>query len=292
MQIQANELFDSVGAVDQAYSQWLTGSQIVKAPMEGLKLIQQSVRVHQPVTIQEQIDAGVYITFNSTSGIRNADNIETVQVLPVYQDALVDWSATEATSFHWVQIFMSWEQLAQVTGESVSQAQRFFTHQVSNETGKPLDLPKTHALSNDLNSLLSQEGKRLALVGKMYSLVFQLIEHIQVRHHLSQCEGCQKKLYQSQNMLEADVKTSDVTLAHTVGLTLTALEVGFVIIAGMRLEEYQIEVAIRRALSNHSTEGQSLVKRINADTGMPHQDIEKACLKRFGVMSHQLGSMQ
>ena len=292
MQIQANELFDDMGSVAQAHCRWLTGSQIVKAPMEGLTLIQQSINARQPVTIQELISAGIYITFNGESSISKADDVHSIQVLPVYQDTIVDWSVTEMKSFNWVQVFISWEHLAQVTGESIAQAQHFFMRQVSKETGKALDLPKTQALSRDLNSLLGQEGKRLALVGKLYSLVFQLIEHIQVRHHLSQCEGCQKKLFKSQNMLEAGIKTSDADLAQTVGLTLTALELGFVMISGMTLEEYQIEVAIRRALSSRLTHGQSLAKQINADTGLAHRDIEKACLKRFGVMSHQLGSMQ
>ena len=291
MILQASELFDETGVIVSTCARWLTGFQRVKAPMSGLKLIQQSIQVHQPITIQEQVEAGIYFTFNTTQLSDQAGDVIDIQVQPIFEVAEVNWQAQRAKSFSWVQLYISWEQLAAITGESIAQAQRFFLRQVDEEVGTPLLLPQTQALTKDLHHLLGQEGKQLALIGKLYSVIFQFIEHLQIREHLSKCEGCQKKLFNSQNKLESDAKMPMAQLAIEVGLTLTALELGFPIITNMSVHEYQVEVAIRKALAQQGS-GQSLAHRINADTGLATQDIEKACLKRFGVLSHQLGSMQ
>ncbi|MBM6550495.1 hypothetical protein [Marinomonas ostreistagni] len=291
MILQASELFDEAGVIVSTCARWLSGYQRVKAPLSGLKLIQQTLQISQPVTIQEHISAGVYFTFNTAHSEHHTDEVTAIQVQPVFQDSVVDWEVAQPKNFAWIQLFISWEQLATVTGEPVAQAQSFFARHVGQETGASLALPQTQALSKDLHHLLAQEGKQLALIGKLYSVIFQFIEHIQIRSHLAKCEGCQKKLFNSQNLLESDTKYSAQQLAKEVGLTLTALELGFPIIANMTVPEYQIEVAIRKALSQQGS-GVSLAKRINADTGLAKQDIEKACLKRFGVLSHQLGSMQ
>ncbi|WP_067214609.1 hypothetical protein [Marinomonas gallaica] len=291
MIVQAIDLFEETGKVSQRYAYWLSGHQQIKQPLSGLRLVQQQFHIFEPLTIQEHVAAGVYITFNTVSPLNKLQNTTPIQVLPVYEDAQVDWEVTQESKFSWSQIFMTWEQLASITGESIAQVKAFFTRHVSKETGTPKSLTLTRTLSQEFNRLMQRDGKQLALVGKLYNLVLQTIEHIQVQSHIQQCPDCQKKLFESQNIIEADQFASTDDLAEQVGLTHTALELGFAVITGMSIGEYQIEIAFRRALAQPNN-NQSLASRLTADTGWTQQDIEKACLKRFGVMSHQLGSMQ
>lgn len=291
MIVQASQLFEADGMTNQSYAYWLSGRQQVQKPLLGLHLIQQQLHVFEAVTIQEQVSAGVYITFNTAGTSGKVQSTSPIQVLPVYEDAQVDWEVTHEAQFNWIQLHISWSQLASITGESEQQVQAFFKRHVSNETGTPLTLTLTSALNREFNQLIQREGKQLALVGKLYNVILQTIEHVQIQHHIQQCNDCQKKLYSSQNAIEAEQFSSTDALAKQVGLTQTALELGFTVITGMSIAEYQIEVAFRRAMAQPKN-GQSLANRLTKDTGWTQQDIEKACLKRFGVMSHQLGSMQ
>lgn len=291
MIVQANQLFEADGTTAQNYAYWLSGRQQQQKPLEGLHFTRQQLHVFHPVTIQEQVLAGIYITFNTDEKSKKSQSSSSVQVLSVYEDALVDWEVSHESQFNWTQIFISWPQLAAITGEKIAQVQAFFRRHVSKQTGTPLQLTLTSVLSDEFNLLVDRESKQLALVGKLYNLILQTIEHIQIQQHIQKCEECQTKLYASQNAIEAEQAISAEALAKHVGLTQTALELGFTVITGMSLAEYQIEVAFRRALQRPN-DGQTLVNRLTADTGWTKQDIEKACLKRFGVMSHQLGSMQ
>lgn len=291
MIVQASKLFEADGSTDQNYAYWLSGRQQIQKPLNGLQLIQQSLHIFEPVTIQERVQAGLYITFNTVSGPEKLQNTSPIQVLPIYEDAQVDWEVTQQQNFNWVQVFISWEQLASITGETVEHTQMFFKRNLKKPMGSPLSLTLTRALSQEFKALMQREGKQLVLVGKLYSLVLQTIEHVQIQQHISRCEDCQKKLFKCQNNIEKELFESNDALAKEAGLTVTALELGFAVITGMSIAEYQIEVAFRRALAQPN-DGQSLAHRLTADTGWTKQDIEKACLKRFGVMSHQLGSMQ
>ncbi|SBS26244.1 hypothetical protein MAQ5080_00465 [Marinomonas aquimarina] len=291
MIVQASQLFEADGMTDQRYAYWLSGRQQVQKPLPEVQLIQQQLHVFEPVTIQEQVQAGVYITFNTTGSANKVANSTPIQVLPVYEAAQVDWEVSQEAQFNWTQLYISWSQLAAITGENPQQVQAFFKRRVSNDTGTPFSLTLTSALHHEFSLLMKRDSKQLAIVGKIYNIILQTLEHVQIQHHISQCDDCQKKLYASQNALEAEPFNSTDALAKQVGLTQTALELGFSVITGMSIGEYQIEVAFRRALAQPHT-GQSLVNRLTADTGWTQQDIEKACLKRFGVMSHQLGSMQ
>ena len=291
MILQAKDLFEETGCVNAIYASYLAGQQKLLKPLQDLHFIQQQLHDLQPVVIQEQVKAGVYITFDTATIHHKLQEASPVQVLPVYEDALVDWEVTRKTCFSWTQIYIGWDQLAAITGEKVEHVQNFFQRHVSNKTGAPLNLTLTQALANDFNQLIHRQGKQLVLVGKLYDVVLQTVEHIQIQHHISQCDDCQKKLFTAQNQIEANHYLSSEEMAKSIGLTQTALEIGFTAITGMTVGEYQIEVAFRKAMAQpHS--GLSLANRLTADTGWTKQDIEKACLKRFGVMSHQLGSMQ
>ncbi|CUB02407.1 hypothetical protein [Marinomonas fungiae] len=291
MIVQASQLFEANGETNQSYAYWLSGHQHVQKPLSGLHLIQQQLHVFEPVTVQEQVRAGVYITFNTSGALGKLQNASPIQVLAVYENAQVDWEVTHEAQFNWTQLYISWQQLSNITGEGVQQVQAFFIRHVSKETGTPLNLTLTSTLNTEFNRLLEREGKQLALVGKLYNLILQTIEHVQIQQHINQCDECHKKLYACQNAIEAEQFNTADNLAKQVGLTQTALELGFTVITGMSIGEYQIEVAFRRALAQPHN-GQTLANRLTADTGWNKHEIEKACLKRFGVMSHQLGSMQ
>lgn len=289
MIVQTSKLFEETGMVSQTYAHWLSGNQQIKQPLLGLHLLQQQLQIFEPLTIQDQVKAGLYITFNTLGQQGTQQRAAPVQILPIYEDTQVAWEVTHESKFSWHQIYISWEQLSAITSDPITQIKDFFIRRTDKQTGVSLALTRT--LSQTFNDLLQGDGKQLALVGKLYSVSLQAIEQVQIQHHIQQCSECQKKLFNSQNLIEAAPLTSVEDLAEQVGLTSTALELGFIIITGMNLSEYQIEIAFRRALAQPNC-GESLVSRLTADTGWTAQDIEKACFKRFGVMSHQLGRMQ
>lgn len=291
MIVQASHLFEADGTTKQSYAYCLSGRQQVQKPLLGLHLIQQQLHVFEPVTIQERVSAGVYITFNTGGASRKAQGASAAQIIAVYEDTQVDWEVAHEAQFNWLQLYISWHQLAAITGENEQQVKAFFKRYVSNITGTPLTLSLTTVLNHEFSLLTQREGKQLALVGKLYNVILLTLEHLQIQHHIHQCDDCQKKLYNSQNIIEAEQFSSSEALAKQVGLTQTALELGFSVITGMSIAEYQIEVAFRKVLAQPQL-GQSLATRLTTETGWTQQDIEKACLKRFGVMSHQLGSMQ
>ncbi len=294
MRISADTLYETNGQIADHWSKFVSGSRHIKAAATAsIQLIQQSTYVKQAITIEENLAPGLYLTFTHDEETYTAHNIVSAQVTPVYEAATVDWSVTQKQTFHWSQIYLTWELLAQVTGEQLENVMHFFKQRVAMETGGAFNLTVSSDLVEDLSAVFSQQGSNLAFTGKLYSTLFQVIEHIQVTNHLSQCENCQKKLFSGQNLLEANFKLTAKTLARNVGLTRTALEIGFPIITGMTLTEYQIEAAIRKAMSKQSSDTSlDLAKLITAETGLAQADVEKACVKRFGVMSHQLGSMQ
>ena len=294
MYIPADKLFDTNGQIAHQWSQLVAGKRTEKTPAAApIKLSQQSTFVKQAITIEENVASGLYITFTHDSENLIAENVTNIQITPVYQDATVDWSVNEARAFHWSQVYLTWALLAQITGESEHNAKHFFQQRVASETGGSITLVATMDLVRDLKALLNQNGKSLAFTGKLYSVLFQTIEHIQISNHLQNCENCQKKLFSSQNLLETNFKLTTPSLAKSVGLSCTAIELGFPIITGMTLTEYQIETAVRKAMAKQtSSTTLDLAKLITAETGLAQADVEKACVKRFGVMSHQLGSMQ
>lgn len=291
MILQASDLFDETDAIVSRYARWLTGSQRIRTPANGLTLIEQTITTHQPITIEETVAAGVYFTFTMDQAGHPFDQFDTLQIQPILEASTVQWQVDTPKTFAWIQLYISWEQLATLTRESISQTQRFFLRHTGEDQSRPIQLPNTCALTQDIRHLLQHDGKRLGLIGKLYNVVFDAIEHVQVQRHISRCDGCQQKLFQAQNLLESNTTLSTAQLAHDVDLSVTALELGYVVITQMTLNEYQIEVAIRQAL-HQTTSGLSLARRINEGTGMASHDIEKACLKRFGVLSHQLGGMQ
>lgn len=294
MHIPADKLFDTNGQIAHQWSQLVSGKRVEKVPAAAqIKLSQQTTYVKQAITIEENLAAGLYITFTHDSENLIAENVTNIQITPVYQDATVDWSVNDARAFHWSQIYLTWELIAQITGESSQNAKHFFQQRVATETGGSITLAVTTDLIQDLKAVLEHQGRNLAFTGKLYSILFQTIEHIQVSNHLANCENCQKKLFSSQNLLETNFKLTTKSLAKSVGLTCTAIELGFPIITGMTLTEYQIETAVRKAMAKQtSCTTVDLAKLITAETGLAQADVEKACVKRFGVMSHQLGSMQ
>lgn len=290
MILQANDLFDAAGNIKQQHQACLKGFQSVKKPLQGLHITKQQLDVLSPLTIQEQVAAGVYFTFNTLFELGETDSM---QVMPVYQSAEVEWHVNEASEYSWTQIYIDWSQLAAITGEDIELVKVFFKRQISHETGANLSLLSTRALIHEFNQLANHAGKHLSTTGKLYSLILQCIENIQIHRHITQCEDCHKKLYAVQNRIEVNTSTPPRIneLAAQSGLTPTALEIGFQIITGMSVSEYQIECAFRKALAS-TDRNETLAHKLTAEMGWTQQDIEKACLKRFGVMTHQLGSMQ
>lgn len=294
MQLTANELFNDNGKVAQQWAHFIVGERVIKQPSHGLRFTRQSTYIQRALTIKQGLKAGVYITLSHTRDTTGTNSIKSIQVTPVYLDTVVNWSAEGEQAFHWSQIFIEWDLLNQVTGELPHKAEHFFERVTSfhTDTGDSLELLPTTAIRSDFTAVLSQESKGLALAGKLYGLIFQIIEHIQINHHLAHCEGCQHKLFKSQNLLESRPKLTSKELARLCGLTQTAIEIGYPLIIGMTLEEYQIEVAIRKALTEaHEHTPKELSHKIEIQTGLDANEIEEACLKRFGVMSHQLSGI-
>jgi transcriptional regulator GlxA family with amidase domain len=119
-----------------------------------------------------------------------------------------------------------------------------------------------------------------------------VIEQLQMLNHLSQCEDCQSKLFNAQNLIEVmeHEALNIANIAQHVGLNTEALAIGFHLIVGQSIESYWTCSRIKFA-ADRLRQDPTAKTHIVAQSGFSDDQFEAAFIQHFGVSSHQYGQI-
>ncbi|PYF84244.1 hypothetical protein DFP75_101269 [Marinomonas alcarazii] len=290
MQLNMQDIYDNSGSISEQAMPWLSGHKQRITLLPNLHLLNQHLSSTADVSIHEKAQPGLFFSFLGTGPIKTVEDIQSVQIS--YQASAIsgDFMMKKGESFSLLQTHISPSLLASVLGETEDQVIQHFVamrNRLGNENAV-IQLPVTGNTHPILTNILNHKSHSISLAGHLYSLIFTLIEQLQMLSHLSQCEGCQSKLFNAQNLIEApELNKLDIQhLAHTVGLNTEALAIGFKHLTGKSIESYftlnRIESAASKLRQNPAEKS-----HIVAQSGFSEDQFEAAFIKYFGVYSHQ-----
>ncbi|MGO2353363.1 MAG: helix-turn-helix domain-containing protein [Marinomonas foliarum] len=294
MQLNMQDIYDNSGSISKQATPWLSGHKQRLTLLPNLHLLNQHLSSNADVSIHEEAPAGLYFSFLGTGPIKTVEDIQSVQINYQARAISGDILIKKGEEFSLLQAHISPSLLASVLGETEDQVIQHFVsmrNKLGNEKSV-IQLPVTDNTRPALTNILNHKSHSISLAGHLYSLIFTLIEQLQMLSHLSQCEGCQSKLFSAQNLLETpDLNKLDLqNLAHTVGLNTEALAIGFKYLTGKSIESYftlnRIESAALKLRENPAEKS-----HIVAQSGFSEAQFEAAFIKYFGVYSHQYGQI-
>jgi AraC-like DNA-binding protein len=294
MQLNMHDLYDNTGKVKNEMASCLTGHKRLSVLLPNLQLLNQHLHSNADIHIHEEAQAGLYFSFLGTGPINTIDDIASVQVSyqPQKVHGVLTMSKDDQVSL--LQIRISTAHLASALGETEEQVIQYFSsmkEKLGNENAI-IQLPFTKKMAITSAPILSHSGHSISLAGHVYAVIFNLIEQLQMLKHLSECESCQRKLFQAQNLIEA-LEHEALNLKHLaqqVELNPEALALGFYLIVGQSLEKYwtgsRIQFAAAKLRQNPTEKG-----NIVAQSGFSEAQFEAAFIQHFGVSSHQYGQI-
>ncbi|NLQ16069.1 AraC family transcriptional regulator [Marinomonas sp. M1K-6] len=294
MQVNMSDVYDNAGNIEKKQSGQLSGHKQLLSLLPNLQLLDQHLHSKTAISIYEEARQGLYFSFLGTSAIKTIQDIESVQISYQARDINGVFSIAENTERSLIQIRITPSHLAMVLGETENQIIQHFSamqDKLANENAV-IQLPLTEKTANIIKPILSHKGHSISLAGHLYAAIFTLIEQLQMLNHLSQCEECQSKLFNAQNLIEIPAKAAlnIQQLAHTVGLNTDALAIGFHLLVGQSIESYcthsRIKVAAAQLRQNPASKS-----HIVAQSGFSADQFEAAFIQHFGVSSHQYGQI-
>lgn len=294
MQLNMHDLYDSKGKVKEEMATSLTGHKYLSALLPNLQLLNQHLHSNTDILIQEEAQAGLYFSFLGTGPINGIQDIQSVQVSYQPRNLHGNLAMKKNDQLSLLQIRITPAHLASILGETEDQVIQHFSsmkEKLGNESGV-IQLPLTEKMSNICQPIFAHNGHSISLAGQVYAVIFNIIEQLQMLSHLSECESCQRKLFQAQNLIEAlEHEALDLKLlAQRVGLNTEALMLGFYLIVGQSLESYwessRIKFAAAKLRQNPTEKG-----NIVAQSGFSEAQFEAAFIQHFGVSSHQYGQI-
>jgi len=290
MQIDMRNVYDSAGRITEEAAPWLSGHKQRLALLPNLQLLNQHLSSNARMSIQEEAQPGLYFSFLGSKPIKTVNDIDSVQISYQAHRLSGHFFIEEGKEHSLLQARISPAHLASVLGETEDQIIQYFTairDKLGNKN-KVVQLPVTDRTSRVLEAVLAHKGHSISLAGHLYSLIFTLIEQLQMLSHLSQCQDCQSKLFHAQNL--AETPGHDVLnikhLAHKVGLNTEALAIGFNHIVGQSIESYGTHSRIAFAAVK-LRQDPAAKPHIVAQSGFSEDQFEAAFIKHFGVSSHQ-----
>ncbi|MCB5160674.1 AraC family transcriptional regulator [Marinomonas algarum] len=294
MQLHLRDVYSEQGAVKSEFSSWLKGHRRFSALLPNLSLVNQYLNSHVDLLIQEDAPAGLYFSFIGKGPIHSVNDIDSVQISyhpkSIHGQFLVEKNQPKSI----LQARITPSLLASVLGETEEQIIQHFSgmkEKLGIDNGI-IELSVTVNTTRSLIPVLNHQGHAISLAGHIYSLIFGLIEQLQLLSHLSQCNNCQRKLFQAQNLVEMpEHDTPNIhRLAQQVGLNTEALEIGFHLITGQSIERYCLHNRIQSAAAK-IRQDPSAKTHILAQSGFSEDQFEAAFIQHFGIDIHQYGQI-
>ncbi|AEF54242.1 helix-turn-helix transcriptional regulator [Marinomonas posidonica] len=294
MQIHMQDIYDNQGQVKEPVADVLSGHKHRLALLPNLTLLNHHIHAQQTVTLQEEAPAGLYFSFLGTHAIHSVENIQSVQIHYQASPLSGHFEMEKGQQQSLLQIRISPSLLASVLGETEDQIIQHFSamQKTLSDNGSTIGLPMTHKTRQILEPVLSHTSHSISLAGHIYSVIFTLIEQLQMLSHLSRCEDCQSKLFHAQNLIETPEhdSISIKKLAHLTGLNTEALTIGFYLIVGQSIESYCTQSKIKYAAAR-LRQDPTAKSHIVAESGFSEDQFEAAFIKHFGVSSHHYGQI-
>ena len=294
MQFNMHDVYNNDGQVKAEMTDCLAGHKQLFALLPNLQLLNQHLHSKTELSIHEEAQSGLYFSFLGTHAINSINDIDSVQVSYQARSISGNLVMQEGEQRSLLQIRITPNHLATLLGESEDHVIQHFTS-LKNTLGNNNDfvqLPLTQKSAHICESVLAHHNHSIGLAGHLYALIFTLIEQLQMLNHLSQCEDCQSKLFNAQNLIEASEHQSlnIEHLAQHVGLNTEALIIGFNHIVGQSIEKYwtrnRIKFAAAKLRQNPTEKG-----NIVAQSGFSEDQFEAAFIQHFGVSSHYYGQV-
>lgn len=294
MQICMHDVYDSTGKVKDEMITHFSGHKRFLALLPNLQLLNQHLYSKTDISIYEEAKQGLYFSFLGTSAIKTIQDIKSVQIAYQPKNISGHFSMNADEERGLLQVHISPEHLASVLGETEAQIIQHFIsmdEKLSNDYGV-IQLPFTEKAAEISKLVLSHKGHSISLAGHIYALIFTMIEQLQMLNHLSQCEDCQSKLFNAQNLIEAmEHEVLDINnIAQSIGLNAEALAIGFHLIVGQSIESYWTRSRIKFAAVK-LRQDPTAKTHIVAQSGFSDDQFEAAFIQYFGVSSHQYGQI-
>ena len=288
MVINLEDVYDQQGNVNDFVADFLSGSKHVRTLMNGLSITFQTLSAKANLVLSEVAKSGIYISLLSSETITNVTAFSAWQLSLLEHNKMGAFEIAKGETKTLVQVHMSPEQLANALNEGTESVSAILK-QSTDKLGQNniINLP----ISSEMQALTApilqaQKKPSLSLLSQVYSFVFSTLEHIQMLNHLVQCQDCQNRLFQAQNIVEAETTHTldEAALAESVGLNLTALELGIYHISGISIQAYidQVKAKLAATLVRQNTLTRS---EIAARTGVAEDQFDALFLRHFGVPS-------
>lgn len=294
MQLDMRDVYDNAGNIKEELAPWLSGHKKQLALLPSLHLLNQQLNSNTDVSIHEEAQSGIYFSFLGADQIKTAKDINSVQISYHPQNISGHILMAKGDKHSLIQTRISPSHLAAVLGETEDQIIQHFVgmrDKLGNENAV-IQLPITERTLTAIAPILAHKGHSISLAGHLYSVIFTLIEQLQMLSHLSQCEECQSKLFHAQNLIETpQYDTLNIKhLAQQVGLNTEALAIGFNLIVGQSIESYCTQSRINFAAAQ-LRQNPTAKPHIVAQSGFTEDQFEAAFIQHFGVSSHQYGQI-
>ncbi|EAQ67002.1 transcriptional regulator [Marinomonas sp. MED121] len=295
MRIGINDLYNQEGQVSSHLSHAFSGYKQTHQLMSGLSITQQEIGCSEDTLFFEEAKAGVYFSLLGNKSVFSPTDFDSLQVSCFDNDVAGEFEVKAGELRSLIQIHFEPELLANALNEVPETLMVFFKtliHKIA-PTKNVVCLPITERNLTNVGLLMAaNEQRQLSLVGQVYAFAFLALEQMQTLSHMLSCNDCQSKLFNVQNLLEADIGiTKELTeFANQAGLNADALELGFYHLVGQTVSQYQDQFRLKRAAAMLRTDHYSR-SEIVAKTGFSEDQFEAMFIRQFGVPTNQYGQV-
>ena len=295
MLININDIYNEDGQVSALMSDAFSGYKNTYHLMQGLSLTQQKISCKQDTTFFEEAKKGVYFSLVADKSVHSPTDFSSLQIGYFDNDIAGEFEVKAGEVRHLIQVHFDANVLAGALNEDTQQLMTFLKSQMHKitPTKSMICLALTQRNHTNIESLMALNPQRqLSLVGQVYAFAFLALEQMQTLSHMLSCNDCQSKLFNVQNLLEADIGiTKELTeFAYQAGLSADALELGFYHLVGQTVTQYRDQIRLKRAAAMLRTDHYSR-SEIVAKTGFSEDQFEAMFIKQFGVPTNQYGQV-
>jgi len=295
MRISINDIYNEEGEVSSLMSDAFSGYKNTYQLMSGLTLTQQEIKCFQDTVFFEKAERGIYFSLLGKQSVYSPADLDSLQVSYFDNDVAGEFEVKADEIHSLVQVHFEPELLANALNEKQAGLIGFLKtlmHKIA-PTKSVVCLPITNKSHTNIKPLIENNAQRqLSLVGQIYAFAFLALEQMQTLSHMLSCNDCQSKLFNVQNLLEADIGiTKELTeFAYQAGLNADALELGFYHLVGQTVTQYRDQIRLKRAAAMLRTDHYSR-SEIVAKTGFSEDQFEAMFIRQFGVPTNQYGQV-
>lgn len=295
MHISINDIYNEDGQVSTLMADAFSGYKHTHQLMPGLSITQQEITCCEDTLFFEEAKGGIYFSLLGNQTTHSPVDFDSLQISYFDHDVAGEFDVKAGDVRSLIQVHFEPELLAHALNEDTDSLMAFFKtlmHKIA-PTKNVVSLPITDRNHTNIKSLMEINAQRqLSLVGQVYAFAFLALEQMQTLSHMLSCNDCQSKLFNVQNLLEADIGiTKELTeFAYQAGLNADALELGFYHLVGQTVTQYRDQSRLKRAAAMLRTDHYSR-SEIVARTGFSEDQFEAMFIRQFGVPTNQYGQV-